>query len=174
VIVRDAAAHHASMTLGAAYYVETAGGERDPYNWVPESSRRARGFAVYAALKSLGRSGLAEMIDRCCAIARRMADGLRGAQGVTILNDVMLNQVLVRFSAPAADGDDGATDAFTRRVIAAVQADGTCWLGGTTWHGMAAMRISVSNWSTTEADADVSVEAILRCAREAAKALALA
>ena len=174
VIVRDAAAHHASMTLGAAYYVETAGGERDPYNWVPESSRRARGFAVYAALKSLGRSGLAEMIDRCCAIARRMADGLRGAEGVTILNDVVLNQVLVRFSPPAADGDDAATDAFTRRVIAAVQADGTCWLGGTTWHGMAAMRISVSNWSTTEADADVSVEAIMRCAREGAKALALA
>ncbi len=169
VIVRDAAAHHASMTLGAAYYVETAGGERDPYNWVPESSRRARGFAVYAALKSLGRSGLAEMIDRCCAIARRMADGLRGADGVTILNDVVLNQVLVRFSPPgAADADDAATDAFTRRVIAAVQADGTCWLGGTTWHGMAAMRISVSNWSTTEADADVSVEAILRCGRAVA------
>ncbi len=167
VIVRDAAAHHASMTLGAAYYVETAGGERDPYNWVPESSRRARGFAVYAALKSLGRSGLAEMIDRACSIARRMADGLRGAEGVTILNDVVLNQVLVRFSPPGG-GDDAATDAFTQRVIAAIQADGTCWLGGTKWHGMAAMRISVSNWSTTEDDADVSVAAILRCAREAA------
>jgi glutamate/tyrosine decarboxylase-like PLP-dependent enzyme len=167
VIVRDAAAHHASMTLGAAYYVETLGGERDPYNWVPESSRRARGFAVYAALKSLGRAGLADMISGCCALARRMADGLRGAEGVTILNDVVLNQVLVRFSPPRG-GDNAETDAFTRRVIAAVQADGTCWLGGTTWHGMAAMRISVSNWSTTEADADLSVEAILRCAREAA------
>jgi glutamate/tyrosine decarboxylase-like PLP-dependent enzyme len=167
VIVRDAAAHHASMTLGAAYYVETAGGERDPYNWVPESSRRARGFAMYAALKSLGRSGLADMISRCCAIARRMADGLRGAEGVTILNDVVLNQVLVRFSPPGG-GDDAAVDDFTRKVIAAVQADGTCWLGGTTWHGRAAMRISVSNWSTTEADADLSIEAILRCARAAA------
>jgi glutamate/tyrosine decarboxylase-like PLP-dependent enzyme len=167
VIVRDAVAHHASMTLGAAYYVETAGGERDPYNWVPESSRRARGFAVYAALKSLGRSGLSDMIEGCCAIARRMAHGLRGAEGVTILNDVVLNQVLVRFSPPHA-GDAAATDGFTRRVIAAVQADGTCWLGGTTWHGLAAMRISVSNWSTTEADADVSVEAILRCARAVA------
>ena len=173
VICRDARAHHAAMTLGAAYYVETAGGERDPYNWVPESSRRARGFAVYAALKSLGRSGLAGMIDGCCSIARRMADGLRGAEGVQILNDVVLNQVLVRFSPPgdgADAGDAAATDDFTRRVIAAVQADGTCWLGGTTWHGMAAMRISVSNWSTTEADADVSVEAILRCAREVASA----
>ena len=167
VICRDAAAHHAAMTLGAAYYVETAGGERDPYNWVPESSRRARGFAIYAALKSLGRSGLADMIDGCCAIARRMADGLRSAPGVSILNDVVLNQVLVRFAPPAGD-DAAAADDFTRRVIAALQADGTCWLGGTTWHDMAAMRISVSNWSTTEADADISVEAILRCARSVA------
>jgi glutamate/tyrosine decarboxylase-like PLP-dependent enzyme len=174
VICRDVAAHHASMTLGAAYYVETAGGERDPYNWVPESSRRARGFPIYAALQSLGRSGLADMIDHCCALARRMADGLRNAPGVSILNDVVLNQVLVRFSPPSADADrdadPAAVDAFTRRVIAAIQADGTCWAGGSTWHGMALMRISVSNWSTTEADADMSVEAILRCAREVAAA----
>jgi glutamate/tyrosine decarboxylase-like PLP-dependent enzyme len=162
VVVRDAAAHHAAMTLGASYYIEAAGGERDPYNWVPESSRRARGFTMYAALRSLGRSGLAEMIARCCALARRMADGLRGTDGVAILNDVVLNQVLVRF-APPVGGTDAEIDAFTRAVILAVQADGTCWLGGTTWHGMAAMRISVSNWSTTEADADLSVEAIRRC-----------
>jgi len=171
-IVRDAAAHHAAMTLGAAYYVETAGGERDPYNWVAESSRRARGFPIYAALRSLGRDGLAEMIERGCTLARRMADGLRDAPGVTILNDVVLNQVLVRFAPPTNDGaaapDEPAIDAFTRAVIAAVQADGTCWLGGTTWHGMAAMRISVSNWSTTEADADVSVAAIRRCAERVA------
>jgi glutamate/tyrosine decarboxylase-like PLP-dependent enzyme len=170
VVVRDAAAHHAAMTLGAAYYVETEGGERDPYNWVPESSRRARGFAVYAALRSLGRMGLADLLERSCSLARRMADGLRGAEGVTILNDVVLNQALVRFEPPGG-GDAATIDAFTRAVIAAVQADGTCWLGGTTWHGMAAMRISVSNWSTTEADADLSVEAILRCAREAAGSL---
>jgi glutamate/tyrosine decarboxylase-like PLP-dependent enzyme len=172
VVVRDAAAHHAAMTLGAAYYVETAGGERDPYNWVPESSRRARGFAVYAALRALGRTGLAELLERCCSIARRMADGLRGTEGVTILNDVVLNQVLVRFEPPgSAGGDAAATDVFTRAVIAAVQADGTCWLGGTTWHGMAAMRISVSNWSTTDADADLSVAAILRCAQSVADSL---
>ena len=173
VMCRDPRPHHAAMTLGAAYYVETAGGERDNYNWVPESSRRARGFDVYAALQSLGRSGLAEMIERGCGLARRMADGLRVGDGVTILNDVVLNQVLVRFAPPgsASDGGaapDAAVDDFTRRVVAAVQADGTCWLGGTTWHGMAAMRISVSNWSTTEADADISVDAILRCAREVA------
>jgi len=163
VICRDPRPHHAAMTLGASYYVETAGSERDNYNWVPESSRRARGFTVYAALKSLGRSGLADLSDRCCRLARRMADGLRDAEGVTILNDVVLNQLLVRFTPPGG-GDAAATDDFTRRVVAAVQADGTCWLGGTTWHGMAAMRISVSNWSTTEADADLSVQAILRCA----------
>jgi glutamate/tyrosine decarboxylase-like PLP-dependent enzyme len=177
-IVRDAAAHHAAMTLGAAYYVETAGGERDPYNWVAESSRRARGFPIYAALRELGRDGLAAMIDRCCGIARRMADGLRDAPGVTILNDVVLNQVLVRFAPPLATGgeavDGAATDAFTRAVIAAVQAEGTCWLGGTTWHGMAAMRISVSNWSTTESDADVSVAAIRRCAAAVAAGRAIA
>lgn len=159
VIVKDAEAHRAAMTLGAAYYVETKGGERDPYNWVPESSRRARGFAIYAALRSMGRDGLAELMERCSALARRMADALAAIDGVTILNDVVLNQVLVRFEAPG----DGDTDDFTRAVIAAVQADGTCWLGGTTWHEMAAMRISVSNWSTSEADADLSVAAILRC-----------
>ena len=178
-IVRDAAAHRAAMTLGAAYYIETGGAERDPYNWVAESSRRARGFAIYAALRELGRDGLIAMIDRCCAIARRMAEGLRDAPGVTILNDVVLNQVLVRFASPATDlSADGASepdpavvDAFTRDVIAAVQADGTCWLGGTTWHGMAAMRISVSNWSTTEADADLSVAAIRRCAAQVGSAV---
>jgi glutamate/tyrosine decarboxylase-like PLP-dependent enzyme len=169
VVCRDPEAHLSSMTFGAAYYIEAAGGERDGYNWVAESSRRARGFPIYAALRSLGRSGLAEMIDHCCALARRMADALRGAPGVAILNEVGLNQVLVRFGPP--DGRDTASaeekDAFTRRVIAAVQADGTCWLGGTTWHGMAAMRISVSNWSTTEADIDLSAAAILRCAAAA-------
>jgi glutamate/tyrosine decarboxylase-like PLP-dependent enzyme len=112
------------------------------------------------------------MIERCCEHARRFADGLRGGLGVAILNDVVLNQVLVRFASPNGADDPAATDEFTRRVIAAVQADGTCWLGGTTWRGMAAMRISVSNWSTTEADVDLSIEAILRCAREVAAASA--
>src|SRR4029079_140314 len=102
-IVRDKAAHHAAMTLGAAYYVETEGAERDPYNWVAESSRRARGFPIYAALRALGRDGVVALIERCCSLARRMADGLRDAPGVTILNDVVLNQVLVRFAPPSSD-----------------------------------------------------------------------
>ncbi len=168
-IVRDGPAHYGAMGHGAAYYVAAEGAARDSGNLVAESSRRARGFTVYAALRELGRDGLTDLVDRCCALARRMADGLRDAPGVTILNDVVLNQVLVRFAPPDAPDADAATvDAFTRDVIAAVQADGTCWLGGTTWHGMAAMRISVSNWSTTEADADVSVAAIRRCAESVA------
>jgi glutamate/tyrosine decarboxylase-like PLP-dependent enzyme len=163
VAVADPEAHLAAMSFGAAYYVTSGAAVREPGNWVAESSRRSRAFTVYAALRELGRDGLADLVDRCCALARRMADGLRGAPGVTILNEVALNQVLVRF-APPAGGTDADADDFTRRVIAAVQADGTCWLGGTTWHDMAAMRISVSNWSTTEQDADVSVAAIRRCA----------
>ena len=159
--VRDAAAHHAAMTLGAAYYVETSGSERDNYNWAPESSRRARGFSLLAALRSLGRSGLVDLIERDCALARRMAEHLRAVPGTRILNDVVLNQVLVRFDG-ADPTDDVAGDARTRAIIADVQRDGTCWLGGTTWQGRAAMRFSVTGWQTTEADIDRSAAAILR------------
>ena len=161
VFIRDAAAHHAAMTLNAPYYATAPGVERDNSNWVPEASRRARGFTVYAALRALGRNGIAELVDRCCDLARRMAQRLSQNPSVQILNEVVLNQVLVRFRDPSGINDD----VFTARVIREIQADGTCWLGGTTWHGMRAMRISVSNWSTTEEDADVSVEAILRCAK---------
>jgi glutamate/tyrosine decarboxylase-like PLP-dependent enzyme len=118
---------------------------------------------VYAALRSLGRRGVAELVERCCALARRMAERLRGAGGAEILNEVVLNQVLVRFAPPGG----GDADAFTREVIRRVQADGTCWLGGTAWRGRAAARISVSNASTTEADVERSAQAILRCASEA-------
>jgi glutamate/tyrosine decarboxylase-like PLP-dependent enzyme len=162
VFVRDAAAHRAAMTMGAAYYV-LGDGARDGFDWVPESSRRARGFAVWAALRQLGRDGLAEAIERSCRSAERAAAALGREAGVTILNEVALNQVLVRFDAGTAD----ASDALTRDVIARVQRDGTCWLGGTTWHGMAAMRVSVSGWNTTDVDIDRSVEAIIRCARAA-------
>jgi glutamate/tyrosine decarboxylase-like PLP-dependent enzyme len=117
-------------------------------------SRRARGVEVWAALRSLGRSGLAALFERCCRHAARFAEGLAGA-GYTILNDVVLNQVLVSFG-------DAET---TRRVIAAIQADGTCWCGGTVWHGQTAMRISVASWATTEEDVERSLAAMLRCAR---------
>ena len=152
-IVRHAEDHRSSMTATAAYLVQTSGVERDAVDWVPEFSRRARGVTVYAALRALGRSGVRDLVERCCARAKQMADILRRDPRVTILNDVVLNQVLVRF---------GNDDELTRRVIAGVQRDGTCWLGGTTWHDLAAMRISVSNWATSEEDARVSAEAILR------------
>jgi glutamate/tyrosine decarboxylase-like PLP-dependent enzyme len=153
VFCADTEAHAASMSYTAAYLVgQGEGPVRSPADYVPESSRRARGFATWAALRELGRSGLAELVDRCCALARRFAQQLGSIEGVEIANDVVLNQVLVGF------GSDERTD----RLIAAVQRDGTCWMGGTTWRGRRFMRISVSNWSTTEADVDRSVEAIRR------------
>jgi glutamate/tyrosine decarboxylase-like PLP-dependent enzyme len=161
--VRDATAHHAAMTLGAEYYIETQGGERDNYNWTPESSRRARGFSVLAALRSLGRSGVVDLIERNCAHARRVAERLSAGPRVRILNDIVLNQTLVRFEADRDDPDGTAGDRRTRAVIDAVQRDGTCWLSGTTWAGRAAMRISVTSWRTTEDDIERSAAAILRC-----------
>ena len=134
-------------------------------DWVPESSRRARVLPIYALIQTLGRDGIAEMVRRNVALARRMAARLSPAPGVKILNEVVLNQVLVQFEG---SGDRDA-DAITREVIAAVQADGTCWAGGTNWQGKQAMRISISNWSTTEADIDRSADAIIRC-YEAVKA----
>ena len=152
-ITRHAAAHRAAMSVKAEYIEHTAGAERDPFEYTPEFSRRARGIPVYAALRTLGRRGVEAMIDRCCAQARRFAELLSRDPRVKVLNDVVLNQVLVRFA------DDDAT---TREVITRVQRDGTCWLGGTTWHGIAAMRISVSNWATSEEDVERSAAAILR------------
>ncbi|MFK0245578.1 pyridoxal phosphate-dependent decarboxylase family protein [Amycolatopsis azurea] len=149
--------HIAAMSLTAAYLTgQGDGGVRAPSDFVPESSRRARGFATWAALSELGRVGIAEMIERCCALARRFAGKLDAYEGVTVVNDVVLNQVLVDF------GDD------TERVVEAVQLSGECWMGATTWRGRRLMRISVSNWSTTEADVDRGVEAI-KAARETTK-----
>ncbi|HYM58480.1 MAG TPA: aminotransferase class V-fold PLP-dependent enzyme [Solirubrobacteraceae bacterium] len=155
VAVRDPEAHRAAMGMTAAYLVPGAAGERSSSDFVPEASRRARGFAVYAALRSLGRSGVAELVERCCALALRLAERLRVEPGIEVLNEVVLNQVLLRV------GDDDAT---TDAVVGRVQADGTCWLGGTRWQGRAAMRVSVSNWSTTEADVDRAAEAIVNAA----------
>jgi len=151
-IVADAAVHRAAMGVEAAYLVSGGAAERDGFMYVPEASRRPRGIPVYAALRALGRRGVADLVERCCAHARALAARLDEHPEVTILNDVVLNQALARF------GDD---DERTRAVVARVQADGTCWLGGTVWHDMAAMRISVSNWSTTANDVERSAAAIL-------------
>jgi glutamate/tyrosine decarboxylase-like PLP-dependent enzyme len=139
-------------TTAAAYLVMEE--QREPMHYTPESSRRARGLEIWAALRSLGRSGLAAMIDGCCQHARRFAEGLHEA-GYEILNEVALNQVLVSFGSAEK----------TRRVITAVQADGTCWCGGTVWQGQTAMRISVSSWATTEEDVARSLAAMVRIAR---------
>ncbi len=144
---------HLGATSYSAAYLKGQGEDefRAPGDFVLETSRRARGFATWAALRQLGRTGIAELVEGCCALARRFAEQLANVEGVTVLNDVVLNQVLVRF------GNDIQTD----RVIQAVQRSGECWMGATTWQGKRAMRISVSNWRTTEADVDLSVEAIL-------------
>lgn len=157
VFCSDEIAHRSAMSLGAAYIVAT-GGERDPHEFVPEESRRARAIPVYAALRSLGRLGLAELVERNCRQAQRFAAALRGA-GYEVLNEVVLNQVLVSFGTPEQ----------TRRTIAAIQADGVCWCGGTVWKNRTAMRISICNWSTKDEDVDQSVEAILRVAAKVSR-----
>jgi glutamate/tyrosine decarboxylase-like PLP-dependent enzyme len=159
VAVRDATAQRAAMSARAPYLMQDHD-QRDGWEYVLDSSRRARGFIVYAALRSLGRNGVREMVERCCSLARRMAERLGAADGVEILNDVVLNQVLVRFTPR----DGGDADAFTREVMTRVQDEGDAWMGGTIWRGMGAMRISVSNWSTTEADVDRTAAAILKAA----------
>ncbi|MCI0725388.1 MAG: pyridoxal-dependent decarboxylase, partial [Chloroflexi bacterium] len=153
VFVRDPVALRAAMSVTAAYLV--TGGRREPSHYSPELSRRARGVEVWAALLSLGHEGLAELVERTCRHARRLANGLAAA-GYKILNRVILNQVLVSF-------DDDET---TRQVIVAIQADGTCWAGETVWHGRVALRISVSSWATTEADVERCLAAMLRVARD--------
>ena len=149
-IVADGEAHRAAMGLAASYLV-TGPGRRDSTNYVPESSRRARAIPVWAALRSLGRGGVAEIVERNCAQARRMADRLAEIPGAEILNDVVLNQVLVRFPG----GDEG-----NRAAVEAIQREGTCWLGGTEWNGEAVVRLAFSNWATTDADVDRSAAAI--------------
>jgi glutamate/tyrosine decarboxylase-like PLP-dependent enzyme len=159
VIVRHSAAHRAAMSQTADYLVAGEGEQRDGSDWTPESSRRARAVPLYVVLKTLGRSGVAALVERCCALAARMARRLRSVEGAQVLNDVVLNQVLVRFV-----GSDGAN--ITRGVIAGVQASGVCWCGGTMWGGEAAMRISISHWQTREEDIDRSADAIARSLRD--------
>ena len=150
-LTRHASALRAAMAVGAAYLAP--GDQREPSHYTPEMSRRARGIELWAALRSLGRSGIAELIERTCGYAQRFAEGLREA-GYEILNDVAINQVLVSF---------GSAD-VTRSVIERLQREGTCWCGGTEWQGRVAMRISVSSWATTAEDVDASLAAIQRVA----------
>jgi glutamate/tyrosine decarboxylase-like PLP-dependent enzyme len=150
--VRDSAALQAAMAV-TAEYLPSAAAERDPSNFTPELSRRARGVEVWAALATLGRAGVAQLVEGCCRHAKRFAEGLSAA-GFEVLNDVVLNQVLVSFGSPER----------TRAAIDALQKDGTCWCGGTVWQGRTAMRISVSSWATTDEDVERSLAAMIRAA----------
>lgn len=159
-ICRDRAAHRAAMSVQASYLIQSAeGGPRDPMDWNPEFSRRARGLPIYATLRSLGRGGVEELVDRTCAMAKRFADALSATGRAEIVNDVDFNQVLVRWLSPTGDHD-----VFNDEVIARVQAEGTAYFSGTTYRGMRMMRISVSDWATDEADVDRSLESLLRAA----------
>ena len=151
--VRDETALQAAMAISADY-LPTLSTKRNPSDFVPELSRRARGVEIWAVLRTLGRAGVGELIDRNCRQARRFAEALSKA-GCTILNQVVLNQVLVSFGTPER----------TARVIEGIQKEGTCWCGNTVWQGNAAMRISVSSWATTDEDVEMSIDAILRIVR---------
>ena len=159
VIVANAAAHRAAMSFKASYLQRGADEERAGMDWVPESSRRARVIPLYALIRTLGRDGIADMIRRNVALAKRMADRLSRLAGVRILNTVTLNQVLVRFEGTRHRD----ADSITQMVMSEIQKEGTCWAGGAVWQGKHVMRISISNWSTTEADIDRSAAAIAQC-----------
>ncbi|MFF0263980.1 pyridoxal phosphate-dependent decarboxylase family protein [Kribbella sp. NPDC004536] len=158
-------AHNAAMAIRASYLIHDANGERDSLDHNPEFSRRARGFAIYAAIRALGRRGIAEIVEECCALAGVFADELAAATGAVVLAHD-LNQVLVSFRSPTGDHD-----ALTRDVVTRVQAEGTCWMSGTNWRGQDAMRISVSSWATDAGDVRRAIEAILRCADAARLAI---
>ena len=156
----DPEAHRAAMSVRASYLEQAdTDAARDQMDWNPEFSRRARGFPIYAAIRALGSEGIAAMVERCCDHAARFAELLGAEPDVEILNEVVLNQVLVRF------GDD---DGLTEATVKGVQEDGTCWLSGTVWQGKAAMRISVSNWRTSDDDVERSAGAILEAAARVA------
>ncbi|MPZ70721.1 MAG: aspartate aminotransferase family protein [Actinobacteria bacterium] len=159
-ICRDASAHRASMGVQASYLIHSESeSARDPMDWNPEFSRRARGLGVYATLRALGRSGVGELVDRACDLAVRFADSLRSSGKAEVVNDVVFNQVLVRWLHR-----NGDHDGFNDRVIQRTQEDGTAFFSGTTWNGMRLMRLSVSDWATDEDDIERSLEALLRAA----------
>jgi glutamate/tyrosine decarboxylase-like PLP-dependent enzyme len=152
--VADPASHRESMTSSGSYF-DHADGARDSMDWNPEWSRRARCFAVYAAIRSLGRAGVAELVDRCCRHTSRLVSQLGGLDGAEVVAEPVINQGLVRFLAA-----DGGHDALTDEVIARIQADGVAWFGGATWRGNRVMRVSVCNWRTTDLDVERTIESV--------------
>jgi glutamate/tyrosine decarboxylase-like PLP-dependent enzyme len=161
VLCRHPESHRAAMTIAASYLIQDEGAQRvrDQVDWVPEFSRRARGFTVYAALRSLGRRGLVELVERCCDGASRFAERIVELEGVELLNEVVLNQVLFRFDS----------DERTDEVLARVQAGGRIWLSGTTWDGRKAIRVSVSNWQTGDEEIDLAVQEFAQAGKSPAR-----
>jgi glutamate/tyrosine decarboxylase-like PLP-dependent enzyme len=157
--VRDAKAHYASMNVHSSYLVQGEGA-RDQVDWTPEFSRRARGFATYAALRQLGRGGVAELIDRCCSVAKALVDGIGSLPGAAALCEPLINQGMVRFFDPAPSATEADHDRFTDQVMAGVRATGEAFFTGTNWHGVRAMRVSVSNWQTTLSDVERVVDCV--------------
>jgi glutamate/tyrosine decarboxylase-like PLP-dependent enzyme len=155
VLCADIEAHRAAMTVTASYLIQDDDTVYDQVNWVPEFSRRARGFAIYAALRSLGRSGIAELVERACACARRFAEGIVQLPGVELLNEVVLNQVLFRFES----------DERTDEVLAQVQDWGDVWMGGTIWNERRAIRVSVSNWQTGDEEIELALQSFRAAAQ---------
>ncbi len=155
-IVRHPEAHRRAMTIAASYLPPTQEGERDPSHYVPELSRRARGFATYALIRHLGRAGIAAMVARHCRVAEIIAARVAAEPGIAVLNDVTLNQMLLRFGSDAAKSDD-----LTRRTIARLQANGVSFAGGATWRGRQVMRLSVTSWYTTEEEAGIAADSIV-------------
>jgi glutamate/tyrosine decarboxylase-like PLP-dependent enzyme len=156
-IVRDADTHRRAMTIAASYLPPVTASERDPSHFVPELSRRARGFATWAMLQHLGREGVSRLVGRHCRLARRIAEGLSSDPGIRIVNEVVLNQVIVRFGAddPIEAGDD-----LTLRTIRRIQDDGICFMGGAQWRGRWVMRISVISSATTDDDIERTIQAV--------------
>jgi glutamate/tyrosine decarboxylase-like PLP-dependent enzyme len=159
--VKDREAHHAAMSITAGYFIPPDGEGRDQMNWNPEWSRRPRGVVAYAALRSLGREGIARIVEECCRLAERLVQGIGSLTGAEILAPARMNQGLVRFL-----GEDGDHDRRTDAVIEAIRAEGTAWFGGTNWNGKRAMRISVCNFRTTDRDVDLTLDAVARVLRE--------
>ncbi len=166
-IVKNEEAHRKAMAIGASYLPEADAGVRDPAQYVPELSRRARGFASWAIIKTLGRQGIAELIERHCRLARLFADLLASETGIEIINTVVLNQVIVRFGEPSLS--DETKDELTEKTIEAIVADEVCYLGGSIWKGRQVMRISIVSWRTQESDIRRSSESIIRCWRSIQK-----
>jgi glutamate/tyrosine decarboxylase-like PLP-dependent enzyme len=170
-IVRDAEAHRRAMAISASYLPPAEGAERDPSAYVPELSRRARGFATWAMIRQLGREGIAEMVERCCRLATRMAERIAAEPGVALVAPVELNQFMIRFGA---DADDAAGDALTRATIRHLQDDAVAFIGGAEWRGRWIMRVSVTSWATDEAAADATALSVLGAWRRARAEMASA